>query len=485
MILSKILLLLSFFNPSDSVDQKEIIAVQQSASSEVVITDSLFSKNGFRLNLGTLKGWKISSQDDPEFSSPEYDDSHWYMLEKAPVETWKLPDSLWQGFGWLRLRIRIDSSFSNTLNLIYPEIMGASELYINDSILISHGVPGVTADEEKLLGYKLDFSHRYEFLPGKTYQLAVRYSFHKLATIKLLSLGNIRTPFLLHAYITNYETLGAITEDNIMFISMISFTVTILLLVVLLHLFMYLYVSEKKVNFAILVLSASLLLLSVALLSQGFSIRNFWLYIIIISSIPNILILVSGGLVPWVTYQVLGVPVPLFWKRFIFVPLFLMLFLALFPDFTSDGLLFGLLFILFIPAITGSILAIIKARKMKKRNIGIVAGSLLIYPLSLIILILISVIFTFGYFLGYIVNVIIIVMLISMPLGMSIQQAKKFLQLHLKLDFLVKERTDELSKSLNELKATQSQLIQSEKMASHWANRRHCPRNTEPAELRQ
>jgi signal transduction histidine kinase len=253
-----------------------------------------------------------------------------------------------------------------------------------------------------------------------------------------------------------------------MFISMISFAVTILLLVVLLHLFMYLYVSEKKVNFAILVLSACLLLLSVALLSQGFSIRNFWLCIIFTSSVPNILIMVSGGLVPWVTYQVLGIPVPLFWKRFIFVPLFLMLFLALYPDFGSDSLLLtvGLLFIIFIPSITGSILAIIKARKMKKGNIGIIAGSLLMYPLTFIIMIIISVIFTYSYFLGYIVNVIIIVMLISMPVGMSIQQAKRFLQLHLKLDFLVKERTDELSKSLNELKSTQSQLIQSEKMAS-------------------
>jgi hypothetical protein len=47
MILSKILLLLSFFNPSDSVDQKEIVPVQQSASSEVVITDSLFQKMDF------------------------------------------------------------------------------------------------------------------------------------------------------------------------------------------------------------------------------------------------------------------------------------------------------------------------------------------------------------------------------------------------------------------------------------------------------
>jgi len=57
-------------------------------------------------------------------------------------------------------------------------------------------------------------------------------------------------------------------------------------------------------------------------------------------------------------------------------------------------------------------------------------------------------------------------MLISMPVGMSIHQAKQFLTLHLHLDSLVKDRTAELNKSLNDLKATQSQLIQSEKMAS-------------------
>jgi len=464
MILSKILLLLSFFNLSDSVDHMEIAPVQLVTSYDVVISDSLFTGAEVSLDLGTLKGWKFSPQDNPEFSSPDYEDSHWYKFEKTPSETFNLPDSLWQGFGWLRLRIRIDPALSNSINIIYQSFyLGASELYINGCLVMSHGVPGVTAGEEQLLGSVLDLRHNYEFLPGETYLIAVKYSMHNLATIRHLSLGRLRTPFLLNVDVSNYETIAARLENSIIFTSIFIFAATILLLVMMLHLFMYLYVSDKKASFAIMVLSSCLILLSGTLIYTSFSIRNFWFFFILTSTAPPLLITISGSLVPWVTYQVLGVPLPLFWKRFILVPLMLILLLALFPAFYSDGLVYSILSIIFIAAITGSILAIIKARKMKKKGIGIVAGSLLVYPLLYIIMVAVSVIFKPGIFWSILV---LFFMLVSMPVGMSIQQAKKFLQLHLQLDFLVRERTAELSKSLSDLRSTQSQLIQSEKMAS-------------------
>jgi len=193
-----------------------------------------------------------------------------------------------------------------------------------------------------------------------------------------------------------------------------------------------------------------------------FSIINFWLAIVLTSTLENILILMCCSLTPWVTHQVLGVPVSVFWKRFVFAPLPLIMFLAIYPEFPFEELIVFIGVSLIVLSVTGSILAIIRARKLNKSGIGLIAGSLIAYPI-LFIITMIMAINGVAYFWT---SIMFFFMLVSMPLGMSIHQAKQFLKLHLHLDSLVKDRTAELNKSLNDLKVTQSQLIQSEKMAS-------------------
>jgi signal transduction histidine kinase len=461
-MLTKILLLFSLIHTTDSANNVGSDYIHQPATHEVVIHDSLFTSSEIRLDLRELKGWKFSPQDNPAFALPDFDDSQWYSLPNAPFETYQLPDSLWKGFGWFRLRIRVDSAFSKQLNIISPSIMGASEFYINSNLVLNHGVPSVTADRQQLLGSALNLGTHFEFLPGATYQIAVRYSLHHMATLRHLSQGSYRTPFLISVIVTNYDTLSLWFERTIITMFTFTFAATILLMVMLLHLFMYLSVSEKKANFAILILSACLFSFALLLGSQGISVRNFWLFIVLSSSGFSTLLLVSGSMVPWVTHQLLDVPVPSFWKGFIFAPLLLALFLTIFPEFPFETLIQLIFLLLVITMITGSVLAIIKARKMKKIGIGLVAGSLLVYPLMFIIMIILA---TIGAHYLWIFAVLF-VMLTSMPVGMSIYQGKKFLKLHVQLDSLVKDRTAELSKSLSELKSTQSQLIQSEKMAS-------------------
>ncbi len=461
MIVAKILLFLSCFQSADSVDQVKVDPIWK-ATDEVVFHDSLFTEPEVSIDLSTLKGWKLSTQDNPDFALKDYDDSQWYTLSNSLWETRQLPDSVWQGFGWLRLRIRIDSSFSKQLNVISPHMMGASEFYINGKFVLQHGVPGVTADKQELLGRILDLGTAYEFLPDSTYQLAVRYSLHHLNTLRHLSNGNFSQPVLLSIFLMNYEAMNIAIHRTIVTTTLYVFAAAILLMVLLLHLFMHLSVTDEKGNLAILVLSICLFLLSFSMISEGFTIRNFWLSIILTSTTGNIMVLMCCGLIPWVTHQVLGVPVHIFWKRFVFAPFLLVMLLAVFPEFPFMQLIAFIVVLLIVLSATGSILAMIKARKIKKSGIGLIVGSLMAYPILFIITIIMG-INGVAYFWT---SMMFFLMLISMPVGMSIHQAKQFLTLHLHLDSLVKDRTAELNKSLNDLKATQSQLIQSEKMAS-------------------
>ncbi|MFC2088934.1 SpoIIE family protein phosphatase [Calditrichota bacterium] len=56
--------------------------------------------------------WKYHPGDNPEWASPEFDDTEWDLIdpELRPVE---ITRSGWQGVGWFRLHIKIDSSSSN------------------------------------------------------------------------------------------------------------------------------------------------------------------------------------------------------------------------------------------------------------------------------------------------------------------------------------------------------------------------------------
>ncbi|MBL7844570.1 MAG: hypothetical protein JNK44_11950 [Cyclobacteriaceae bacterium] len=262
MLVSKILLILSIFHSPDSVNRVEIDSLPSVIQSEVVFHDSLFTDPEVMLDLSILKGWKLSTQDDPDFALKDYDDSQWYTLSNSLRETKQLPDSLWKGFGWLRLRIRIDSEFSKQLNVISPHTMGASELYINGKFVLRHGVPDVTADKQELLGRILDLGTAYEFLPDSTYQIAVRYSLHQLNTMRHISIGSYTQPVLLSAILTNYETTNVLIHRTIFTTSIFVFAAAILLMVTMLHLFVHLSVADEKANFAILVLSLCMFLLS-------------------------------------------------------------------------------------------------------------------------------------------------------------------------------------------------------------------------------
>ena len=89
----------------------------QKRDTVVVLHDSLLTNALREVHLPELKGWKFSAEDSKEFSSPDYDDSNWYSLEKSPSEEGAIPDSLWKGFGWFRLTVKIDSSFATHIVL--------------------------------------------------------------------------------------------------------------------------------------------------------------------------------------------------------------------------------------------------------------------------------------------------------------------------------------------------------------------------------
>ena len=149
-----------------------------------VFTDNL--KTGSIVLANIL--WKYHPDDNSEWANPEFDDRFWELVrpELPPNE---LPKSGWDGVGWFRLHIVLDSTFIKPLGL-YIRQAGASNIYLDGTLIYSLGEQN---DDWTGLPKVLTFDEK------KKHVIAVRYSnltvnkFHRAGWDAgfVLRLGNV------------------------------------------------------------------------------------------------------------------------------------------------------------------------------------------------------------------------------------------------------------------------------------------------------
>lgn len=118
--------------------------------------------------------WKFMPGDDLNWASPGYDDSNWSIVSTYLSE-FDLAFTDWNGTGWFRLYIEVDSTLVNKpVALLTETHNGASEIYFNGNKLFEMGkfstVPGEYQSE-------FERSPRIIVFPDESPQLlAVRYA---------------------------------------------------------------------------------------------------------------------------------------------------------------------------------------------------------------------------------------------------------------------------------------------------------------------
>jgi len=131
---------------------------------------------------GLSGGWKYHPGDDPEYASPEYDDSAWETASTS-YEPGRLFASshrrepfptAWQSIGWFRLHLRADSTLSTIPLALRCKQLGAAEIYLDGRLIHSFGrIDPDGANEETTK----DLDPRPILLgPGTDHLLAVRYA---------------------------------------------------------------------------------------------------------------------------------------------------------------------------------------------------------------------------------------------------------------------------------------------------------------------
>ena len=442
------------------------------AGDVLLFHDSITTGELKEIHLSSLKGWKFSPKDDPSFSSKDLDDSKWFTISKPLSEEGAVPDSLWNGFGWFRMKVKIDSSFSSSVTFQSYPGSGAVELYINDSLVLKRGNPSPNAAAQKLQPANFSVGEWYRFKPGETYQLAMKYSFHNIRELSFFMLMNPVTDVGIHMFPP--KSLDKIIEEEHTMQIVFNSAGIILFMVMVLHLFFFLKIKNDRNNFWIFLITFLVFIFALLInINNRINSNNYNLELGLLF-ITQVTLTIVMGILPLVLHKVLEVKAGIFWKIYTIVPFTVFMGVSLIY---SQNILSSIvksesppvLLILF--TLLGGIVALVKAHKSKRRDMSIVAASFLGFPILLLVAIISFEALDIG---GLLLGALIILSILTViPIGLSLFQAKRFLRLHNQMDLLVENRTGELEQAMQnlqrsneDLKAAQDQLVQQEKLAS-------------------
>lgn len=450
----------------------------------IISIDSL-PPEGLLLN----KGWKWSAGDNPEWANPEFDDSKW--IEVSPSQDLsKIPQLTKKGIGWFRATLEFSPLVAQKLTTLHISQSLASEIYINGLLAKKIGVVSPVPDSVKAVNASrsavigLPYSVSYPFV-----QISIRVAYERHSFYDRV--GFTRN-YGMRAIITETDNANAVRDKIRYQIYYGWFQVGVSFILTFLHLaFFFLYPTQRaNLYFSITTffLGVAFLCIPLTLSYLDYLSSYFLAELIQTISFPVAYIFLVRAIYE-IYHQKTGI---LYWLIVAFGVLVVVL---LFTPYSLGSTLaeLGTEFLMTAEVIRVTALAL-RRRQPGARLIMIGMGiSLIMFTIFYAQLVL-------GHYdakqvvgiFAYQAAVLCVPMSISLYLAINfsitnrdlinkLQENNALTQRNLAqelekqhllavqnelLESQVKERTSQLEQSLEELKSTQNQLVQREKMAS-------------------
>ncbi|MEO5943825.1 MAG: ATP-binding protein [Ferruginibacter sp.] len=458
-----------------------LVSVKVSAQHKEV-----FQLNNLPAKDTLLTGWTMYAGDSVQFANPYLDDSKWSAIDLTK-DISQYPQLHQSGIIWLRLHVSVDSSLKDQVLSAHIEQYTASEVYLNGKLIQKYGT--VSNDPKKVSAY-LPSPQPFLINLWRDTQnvIAVRAAYEP--GIPYISNLNYTLP-VFNLYINSFQAAAekySVDEHQMkMYIILFSIFSGALLLIGFIYLVYFLFDKSKKVNlyYAVSMLAIGLNALPIEVWGAeryGDVALGMWVFYFeaIAYTIGNLFIVLT-------IYSLFNYP-----RRAVFKLLILFSVAAVIWLFTKGTVAYFAVTYLFptIYLMEGGYVCIWAMRNHKK-DAPIILIGVLVYLISCILSAFVPIDSTAAQLLFYMAQM-------SFPIGMSfylgIQSSNTNNQLRTTLaevqnlstqnlvqeqekqqllanqnevlEQQVTERTAALNESLHELKSTQSQLIQSEKMAS-------------------
>lgn len=97
----------------------------------VVLSDSHGSGEFNSINISELAYWKFSPEDDLGFAEQDYDDTGWMEVGSVTNLDSVIPDHMWTGAGWFRIRFITDESQTDNIKVVTTRTRAAIQVFLN------------------------------------------------------------------------------------------------------------------------------------------------------------------------------------------------------------------------------------------------------------------------------------------------------------------------------------------------------------------
>jgi two-component system NtrC family sensor kinase len=197
-------------------------------------------------------GWQWHEGDNPNWANPDFDDHHWPAIDPSQDIT-HLAKIQQLHIGWLRLHMRVDSALLGKVISMLIEQQVASQLYLNGRLIGGFGQ--FSADPNQVKAYNpsganqtLGETIHFQLGPQENQVLAVRFALQP--GIRYLKFFDRPNPFLLirlyQADQRNKNRIDSIGNFDLMFLD--YFKVGLFSILALLHLLFYVLYPAHKAN---------------------------------------------------------------------------------------------------------------------------------------------------------------------------------------------------------------------------------------------
>ena len=449
----------------------------------VMISQDMFDGKSDQLFMSAMKGWIFKQGSDTAWAKKNLDPAGWKKLKPTDLSA-TYADKTGRVEGWFRIKIKMDTSFGDKAFSIKGSTWAASDFYIDGKLVASQGNTGINGmpyHEHNPYG---NLATAIDLKAGKEYTIAVHFVDY---TPSLLS-------FQLKSQFTGLSSLIRITGPgyNKYFLlkgvkELVTFYIVwISVCAILSLLFWFLYLQNPfEKNLLVIALCSTLITLAeycqfssgtnTTMSFTGFAVYNF-LFVVFVAAICVLITLLLARIFKGRLSRGLKIYLIVFSAG--------MIITYQLPDNIANPLTIGLLASI---VVVGAYYIFTSWRKLKGAQWAIVAGTLstLIWAIAYIFVVTLRVqndslnyMLATGYSLSFPLSLLVYVALrfkeaftevkmhAQQVIHLSEEKKQQALNQQKKLEDEVSRQTLELRNTLNDLKSTQAQLIQSEKMAS-------------------
>jgi signal transduction histidine kinase len=458
----------------------------------LVLKPSMLDRDSMQIYISEMYGWLFKQGSDTNWSKVNIDLTGWKKMKPTELSE-KLVDKNGRIEGWFRIKIKLDSTFNEPSFGIRISSWAASDLYLDGNRIASFGNTGlngapyrenifisnllpVPANLKPGTEYRISL-HVVDYIsPYPPYQLKAKVS-------GLSSLIRITVP-------KYYQSISANTTTGVYFntiIASISAVLSLLFWLLLLQ-------NRSEKNLLLFALASTFLSISLisAILSNnygasygGVSFAKFWVF----EKITPCVIMLFLTMSPFVLASIFNRKVSRLFKVILLLLMILNLSINIQIIDLGEKISIALILIFIITTVIAGIYYVVSSWKtLKGAQWAVVFGVMLMLSIFLF-----SLIFQFLFPEFTLVNDGILgsIIVLSFPVSLMVYVAMRFQEIIKEvrenarqvvqmseekkeqalnqqkiLQEEVNRQTAEISTTLENLKSTQSQLIQSEKMAS-------------------